>query len=126
MLISKINGGLRCVCVCECEDVESVRRGRGAGFRVVGAQPCREIRSCGIVELREKKKAAKTDGYRDCVCACVCLPQFNRSSILNGGTFSSFLFYQVLLCPRHVMYSWLDSVMRFSQEPMMITNMLHL
>jgi len=46
---------------------------RGAGVRAVGAQPCKEIRSCGIVVLRGRKKEEKTDGYIDCVCVCVCV-----------------------------------------------------
>lgn len=36
-------------------------RGGGAGFRVLGAQPCKEIRSCGIVESRDRKQREQMD-----------------------------------------------------------------
>lgn len=70
-----------CVCVCVCEDVERLRRrrkGEAVGGRTEGGgstQPCREIRSCGIVELgerEEKKKGSRKQMDTVCVCVRVC------------------------------------------------------
>ena len=54
-------------CMCMCEDVESVRW-RGGG----GVERDKKLWDCRV-ERKKRKKAEKTDGYRDSLCVCVCV-----------------------------------------------------
>ena len=57
-----------------CEDVESVRwRGGGGveGGRSTAVQRDKKLWDCRV-ERKKRKKAEKTDGYRDSLCVCVC------------------------------------------------------